>query len=178
MSVHAAPINPVDLSIASGRFYAGAPLLPYVPGTEGVGEVLESDGLAQGARVRFEGAGAMAERVVVAEASCVEIPQIDDALAAGLGVAGLAAWLALEWRAELAPGETVLVLGASGAVGQVAIQSARALQAGRIVAAARSEEGLERARALGPMRSWRSATASTPISWPSACARPPGHRST
>ncbi|HEV2076198.1 MAG TPA: zinc-binding dehydrogenase, partial [Thermoleophilaceae bacterium] len=65
------------------------------------------------------------------------------------GIAGLAAWLPLEWRARLQEGETVLVLGASGAVGQVAIQAARILGAGTVVAAARSGDGLERARVLG-----------------------------
>jgi NADPH2:quinone reductase len=74
---------------------------------------------------------------------------LDPALAVCLGVSGLAAWLTLEWRAALAPGETVLILGASGVVGQIAIQAARLLGAGRVVAAARNPEGLERARRLG-----------------------------
>ena len=55
----------------------------------------------------------------------------------------------LEWRGALEPGETVLVLGASGVVGQIAVQAAKLLGAGRVVAAARSEEGLEHARELG-----------------------------
>ena len=63
-----------------------------------------------------------------------------------VGRAGLAAWLALDWRAGLATGETVLVLGAGGVVGQVAVQAARLLGASRVIAAARSEDGLRRAR--------------------------------
>jgi NADPH2:quinone reductase len=63
-----------------------------------------------------------------------------------LGIAGLAAWLGLEWRGKLRVGETVLVLGASGVVGQIAVQAARLLGAGRVVAAARSEEALQRAQ--------------------------------
>ena len=69
---------------------------------------------------------------------------MEDEVAAALGNSGLAAWLALEWRAGLEPGETVLVLGATGAVGNVAVQAARLLGAGRVVAAARGGERLER----------------------------------
>lgn len=156
IEVTAAPLNPIDLAIAAGRFYGGVPEVPYVPGMEGVGRVLEGDSQAAGATVRFEtpgglgGQGSIAERAVTAEERLIELPEgTDDALAACLGVAGLAAWLALEHRARLGEGETVLVLGASGAVGQVAVQAARLLGAGRVVAAARSAEGLDRARELG-----------------------------
>jgi NADPH:quinone reductase-like Zn-dependent oxidoreductase len=150
IDVAAAAINPVDLSIASGRFFAGNPQTPYVAGGEGVGTVVSAPELAPGTRVRFEGRGAIAERIAVPEDALIELPAgVDDAVAAGLGVAGIAAWLALEHRARLQPGETVLVLGASGAVGQVAVQAARALGAGRIVAAARSADGLQKALALG-----------------------------
>lgn len=156
VEVAAAPLNPIDLSIASGRFYTPASEVPYIPGKEGVGRVLEADSLVAGARVYFPmpgglgGPGALAERAAVDESAAIELPDVlDDATAASLGVAGLAAWLPLEWRARLRAGETVLVLGASGAVGQIAVQAARLLGAGRVVAAARSPEGLERARELG-----------------------------
>ena len=156
VEVLAAPLNPIDLRIASGGFYLGPPNTPYVPGAEGVGEVLEGDALAAGTRVYFDtaagyaGDGALAERAVVAEERAIELPDgTDPTLAAAIGVAGLAAWLALEWRAGVSEGENVLVLGASGAVGQVAIQAAKLLGAGTVVAAARDSEGLERARELG-----------------------------
>jgi NADPH:quinone reductase len=156
LEIAAAPLNPIDLSMASGRFYAGAPETPYVPGVEGLGRVLSGEGIEPGTRVYVEsgggrgGPGSCAERVAVERAAAIEVPEgADDALAACLGVAGLAAWLPLEWRARLQEGESVLVLGASGAVGQLAVQAARLLGAGRIVAAARDAEGLERARALG-----------------------------
>ena len=66
-----------------------------------------------------------------------------------LGISGLAAWLALTWRAQLKQGEHVLVLGASGVLGQIAMQSAKLLGAARVVAAARSPEGLARCLELG-----------------------------
>jgi NADPH2:quinone reductase len=70
-------------------------------------------------------------------------------VAIALGVSGLAAWLALSWRAQLEEGEHVLVLGASGVLGQIAVQAAKLLGAGRVVAAARSQEALERSLELG-----------------------------
>jgi NADPH:quinone reductase-like Zn-dependent oxidoreductase len=156
LRVTAAPLNPVDLSTASGRFYAGEPAVPYVPGQEGVGEVLAGDSLERGTRVWFQtgagyrGDGSLAELAVADEERTLPLPEgVEDAVASCLGVAGMAAWLALDWRAGLAEGETVLVLGASGAVGQIAVQAARLLGAGRVVAAARDEEGLARARELG-----------------------------
>jgi NADPH2:quinone reductase len=82
--------------------------------------------------------------------ACAELPaKLSDPLAAGLGVAGLAAWLALRDAARLRPGETVLVLGATGAVGQIGIQAARIMQAGRIVAAGRDQEALQKCLAMG-----------------------------
>jgi NADPH2:quinone reductase len=80
----------------------------------------------------------------------VEVPDgVDDAHAVAYGIAGLAAWLALERRARLRSGETVLVLGASGVVGMIAVQAARLQGAARVVAAARSTDGLRRAAEVG-----------------------------
>ncbi len=157
LEVLAAPVNPIDLAVAGGTFYADGPELPYVAGKEGVGRVLEADHLSPGTRVYFTAPGgvggaegAMAERAACDEAELVELPDgVDDTLAACFGIAGLAAWLPLEWRAELQEGETVLVLGASGALGTIAVQAAKLLGAGRVVAAARDADGLERARRLG-----------------------------
>lgn len=156
VAVTAAPLNPIDISIATGRFYQRPSELPYVAGKEGVGEVLEGERLEPGTRVYFTapgglgGPGSLSERASAREDATYPVPEgVDDALAACLGIAGLAAWLPLEWRGGLREGETVLVLGASGAVGQIAVQAAKLLGAGRVVAAARSAEGRERARALG-----------------------------
>src|SRR5438445_7411545 len=99
VEVLAAGLNPVDLRIASGRFYAGSPPVPYVPGSEGVGRVLEGGRLEPGVRVYFEarpGQGSLAETSAAEDGRAVELPAaVDDATAVALGVAGLAAWLGL-----------------------------------------------------------------------------------
>ena len=155
VAVSKAPLNPIEIRVAAGRFARRAEP-PYVPGLEGVGTVVEADGRPAGGRVRFEGAlpgfgagGALAELVAVSEDALVDLPEeADDALAAALGTVGITAWLALD-RASLRRGERVLVLGATGAVGQVAVQLARLLGAGRVVAAGRDPERLARAGELG-----------------------------
>jgi NADPH2:quinone reductase len=144
----AAGLNPVDRSIASGKFYSGSPPLPYVAGREGVGR------LADGSVVYFGKAvvpsGSFAERALIRSEEAFSVPpDLDPALATVFGIAGLAAWLGLKWRGELKAGETVLVLGATGPVGQIAVQAARLLGAGHVVAAARSEEGRRRASEYG-----------------------------
>jgi NADPH2:quinone reductase len=147
LDVRAAGVNPVDISISAGRFYAGKPPLPSVAGREGVGTL-------DGRRVYFDSPvfpfGSMAERTLIDASSTYPIPDgVDDGVAIALGVSGLAAWLALSSRAQLKEGEHVLVLGASGVLGQIAVQAAKLLGAGRVVAAARSQEALERSLELG-----------------------------
>lgn len=148
VEVVVAGVNPVDLAIASGKFDAGAPPLPYVPGTEGIGR------MADGEVVWFDGShfpwGSMAGRAVITEGSGITLPSgITPERAIAFGVAGLAAWLSLDWRGRLKDGETVLILGASGSVGQVAVQAAKMMGAGRVVGAARSETGRSRVLELG-----------------------------
>jgi NADPH2:quinone reductase len=151
VEVTAAPLNPVDISIATGKFYAGSPPTPYVAGGEGIGRLLQG-GTAR-PRVYFRAAlpnGAMAERAVVSRGETVPLPDaVPDEVASALGTPGIAAYLGLTRRAELKPGETVLVLGASGVLGSIAVQVARLLGAGRVIAAARDERGLAHAKELG-----------------------------
>jgi NADPH2:quinone reductase len=150
VEVIAAPLNPVDLSIASGKFYAGSPPTPYVPGGEGIGRVLQNG--KAGPRVYFRAAlpnGSLAERAVSRDQTVALPDSVPDGVAAALGTPGIAAYLALTRRAQLKAGETVLVLGASGVLGAIAVQVARLLGAGRIIAGARDEHGLARARELG-----------------------------
>ena len=151
--VTAAPISPLDLLCATGRSYFGPPPLPYIPGSQGVGVVVEGTTLASGQRVWFTcdagmkpGDGSMAAFSVIDEAAALPLPDdVADDLVAALGLSAIAAWMALTWRGQLQRGEQVLVLGASGAVGQVAVQAARLLGAGRVIAASRDPAGLNRA---------------------------------
>jgi NADPH2:quinone reductase len=156
VAVEAAPLNPVEVRVAAGRHPRQAQP-PYVPGLEGVGRVVESARIPPGRRVRFESAalpgfgtdGTLAERAVVPEESLMELPdEVEDDTAAAVGVVGITALLALE-RAAPSGGERVLVLGATGAVGQMAVQLAKAMGAGRVVGAGRNAERLERVRELG-----------------------------
>lgn len=150
VEVTAAALNPIDIAIGEGRFYGGSPEPPYIPGRECVGRVIEGERLDPGTVVYAEGVAGLAERAVVSEAQAIPLPDgADHAVAVSLGVAGIAGWMPLAWRAPLSGGERVLVLGASGAVGMIAVQAARLLGAGRVVAAARGEEALARARDLG-----------------------------
>ena len=94
--------------------------------------------------------GSMAEQTLVNSSNLIEVPTgVDDATAAALGNSGLAAWLPLSSRAQLAPGESVLIIGATGIVGRLAVQAARLLGAGRVIAAGRDAAALERASELG-----------------------------
>jgi NADPH:quinone reductase-like Zn-dependent oxidoreductase len=144
VDVVVAGLNPVDHTIASGRFPGREPPLPSVPGLEGIG-------VAGGRRVYFDTPiapfGSLGERTLVERDELIEVPDgVDAGLAVSFGISGLAAWLALTWRAGLQRGESVLVLGSSGVLGQIAVQGARLLGAGRVVAAARDSESLDRAR--------------------------------
>jgi NADPH:quinone reductase len=151
IEVLAAPINPIDLAVSRGVLASGHPELPYVPGCEAVGRT--ADGRVVwifGGSLGRTAQGAMAEHAPVGDAHVIDVPDgVAPALAAGLGIAGLAGWLPFAWRAPLSGGEAVLVLGATGSVGLVAVQAARLLGAARVVAAGRSAAGLERAAQYG-----------------------------
>lgn len=155
VQVQAGSLNPLDLLIASGQFYSGHPPLPYVPGCEGVGVVTEGDSLTPGMRVRFEcnvlaPYGSLAPFTVVDEDAVIPVPEtVPDDMVAALGIAGMAGWLSVQWRARLEAGERVVVLGATGVVGQIAVQAARLLGASRIVAVGRNPAALNLVRDFG-----------------------------
>jgi NADPH2:quinone reductase len=152
VQVTAAALNPVDISISKGLFYGGTPDVPYVMGREAVGRVVQGEKLEPGTQIWFQppAGGAFAEFALADEDNAIVLPEgTDHSLAAALGLAGLTGWLAVEWRAHLRGGEKVLVLGATGVVGLVAVQAARILGASRIVAAGRDAEALEKARTAG-----------------------------
>jgi NADPH:quinone reductase-like Zn-dependent oxidoreductase len=141
VEVAAAALHHLDLHKASGTFYTGPPPLPSVVGTDGVGR------LPDGRQVFFDVTvppyGSMAERCPVPTDALIDVPDaLDPAIAAALGNTGLGGWLAVTWRSGLQPGETVLVLGATGALGAIATQAAKLRGAGRVIAAALADERL------------------------------------
>lgn len=154
--VTAAPIVPLDLLCASGTSYFGIPATPYVPGGQGVGVVQSSDVHPVGSRVWFfatagmkPGDGSLAQWCAASDVDVVPLDGgVPDELAAAFGLSGVAAWMALSWRARLQPGERVLVLGGGGAVGQIGIGVARVLGASTVVAMARPHS-VARAEAAG-----------------------------
>jgi NADPH:quinone reductase-like Zn-dependent oxidoreductase len=146
--VHAASLKPIDKQLASGSHYASNRAIPFICGIDGVGV------LDDGERVYFGGPrppyGAMAERTVVRSAFTFPIPDnLNDETAAAVANPGVSAWLSLAHRAKLAAGENVLILGATGITGALAVQIAKILGAARVVAAGRNRERLNELRQLG-----------------------------
>src|SRR3954468_4691347 len=110
VEVTAAAINPIDISISTGKFYGGTPDVPYVMGREGVGRVIEGDRLEPGTQIWFQppAGGTFAEYAIADEEQAIVPPEgTDHSLAAALGIAGLTGWLAVEWRAHVRGGERV-----------------------------------------------------------------------
>lgn len=140
ISLSSAALNPHDQVVAAGINFAVP--YPYVTGTEGVGQT--TDGRRVYVGPTDPPHGSMAEYTVVAAHRAIPIPdRLSDAQALGIGMAGTTAWLALTWKGQLEAGESVLVTAATGAVGQVAVQAAKALGAARVVAAGRNREVLD-----------------------------------
>jgi len=148
VDVTAVALSQFDVVHASGQHVIKPPVLPAVAGNEGIGR------LQDGRRVYFAGPlapyGSMAERTLVRSSNLIDVPDgVDDETAAALGNSGLAAWLPLSWRAQLVPGESVLIIGATGIVGRLAVQAAKLLGASSVIAAGRDPAALERVRELG-----------------------------
>lgn len=147
VTVRASALSQLVRAQASGRHYT-SPKPPFAPGADGVG-VLEN-----GQRVYFafprNPVGAMAEQVCVQADCVVPLPDgIDDITAAAIANPGMSSWAALTERAQLQQGEGVLINGANGASGRLAIRIARHLGAGRIVVTARNTAAEADLRALG-----------------------------
>jgi NADPH2:quinone reductase len=139
VEVEAVALNPLDVAVGSGVFYGGHPPLPYVPGCEAAGRT--QDGVAVYLFGDGRGVGKpgfLAERVAVPQHLPLRLPEgVDPALAAAAGIAGVAGWVAVAWKAKVGPGDRVLVLGATGTVGRVAVQAAGLLGAETVVGASR-----------------------------------------
>jgi NADPH:quinone reductase-like Zn-dependent oxidoreductase len=148
LTVLAASLKPIDRQLAAGTHFASPREFPVVCGSDGVGR------LADRSRVFFGGPrrpyGAFAERSVVRRQQCFSVPEaLDDATAAAIPNPGVSAWLSLSHRAKLVAGETVLILGATGVTGKLAVQIAKILGAGRVVAAGRNPASLAALPTLG-----------------------------
>jgi len=146
--VTAAALSQVTRSRAAGTHYSSDGGFPFVAGIDGVGR------LDDGRRVYFvlprAPFGAMAEWAVARDAQCLPLPDdLDDVTAAAIANPGMSSWAAYAERAKLKPGETVLVNGATGASGRLAVQIAKHMGAGRVVATGRDPAALREVAALG-----------------------------
>ena len=158
VEVLAAGLHPRVRSQSDGSHYTSTGELPLVPGIDGVGR----DPLG---RLRYfvlpdTAFGAMAERTVIDVRRSVVLPEGTDpiAIAAGMNPA-MSSWVALRKRIEFHPGQDVLILGATGNSGQMAVRIAELLGAGAIVAAGRDPRRLETLPGLGATATVRLGTA-------------------
>lgn len=147
VDVLAAGLHPRVRSGAAGTHYASNGRLPMTPGIDGVGR------RADGKVVYFaaeDDTGTMAEKALVDPRRSIELdPGADVARVAAAMNPAMSSWVALRRRVPLEPGKSVLVLGATGNAGTMAVQIARRLGAGRVLAAGRNLERLEALSALG-----------------------------
>jgi NADPH:quinone reductase-like Zn-dependent oxidoreductase len=148
VDVLAAGLHPRVRSGAAGRHYTSSGRLPMIPGIDGVGR------LADGGRVYFavpdDSWGSMADQAVVDLRRAVALPaDVDAAKVAAAMNPAMSAWVALRRRVPLEPGQSVLVLGATGNAGLMAVQVARHLGAGRVVGAGRNQARLAELAAVG-----------------------------
>ncbi len=148
VTVTAAGLHPIVKALANGTHYGSTGELPFIPGVDGVGR------LQDGSRVLFGISrppfGTFAERALAANWMCIPVPDgLDDATAAAIANPGMSSWVALKERAKFVAGESVLILGATGVAGQLAVQIAKRLGARRVIAAGRNVQRLQLLKELG-----------------------------
>ncbi len=148
VTVSAAALSPLVRGRASGKHYSSSGTIPFVVGVDGVGR------LEGGRRVYFvlprAPFGSMSEETVVPASRCVVLPDgLDDVTAAAIANPGMSAWAALTERAKLAVGETVLVNGATGTAGRLAVQIAKYMGAKKVIATGRNLVALREVKDLG-----------------------------
>ncbi|RQR52447.1 zinc-binding alcohol dehydrogenase family protein [Burkholderia sp. Bp9140] len=142
IDVTASALSRLAQGRAAGTHYSSGGSYPFVAGVDGVGRGDD------GQRVYFFGApapfGAMAERTIVPDAQCVPLPDdLDDVTAAAIAIPAMSSWAALTERARLAAGETVLVNGATGTSGRLAVRIAKHLGAAKVIATGRNAAALD-----------------------------------
>ncbi len=148
VTVTAAGLHQIVKALANGTHYGSTGELPFIPGVDGVGR------LEDGTRVYFGGGrspyGTFAERALAPSWMSIELPDgLDDVTAAGIANPGMSSWVALVGRAKFVAGESVLILGATGVAGQLAVQIAKRLGARRVIAAGRNPQALGQLKTLG-----------------------------
>jgi NADPH:quinone reductase-like Zn-dependent oxidoreductase len=154
VNVTAAALHRIVKSLANGSHYGSAGILPFVPGVDGVGLLQSPFGdLPVGTCVLFGSArppfGTFAEQSLASSHMLIPVPAaIPDATAAAIANPAMSYAVAL-MRANFQPGESVLILGATGVSGQLAVQIAKSRGARRVVATGRNPEALEKLKSLG-----------------------------
>jgi NADPH2:quinone reductase len=148
VTIAAAGLHQIVKSLANGTHYGSTGEFPFIPGVDGVGH------LEDGKRVYFGVArspyGTFAERGLAANWMCIPLPDgLDDATAAGIANPAMSSWVGLKARARFVAGESVLILGATGVSGQLAVQIAKRLGARRVIASGRNPQALEKMKGLG-----------------------------
>jgi NADPH2:quinone reductase len=151
IQVKAVPLENVDKMMAEGTHFASQQFLstlPAIVGFDGIGL------LGDGGLVGFGGAkapyGAMAEKTVVPKEYTVPVPDgIDAVTAAAMPASALTSLFPLKWGAKLQPGETVLINGATGVSGKLAVQIAKLLGAGRVIGTGRNPQSMKKVLELG-----------------------------
>ncbi|MGA8232939.1 MAG: zinc-binding alcohol dehydrogenase family protein [Candidatus Acidiferrales bacterium] len=148
ISVRASALSQFSKSRGAGSHYSSVGSFPAIAGADGVGITQD------GRRVYFvlpeAPFGALAEICPVRSTQCVPLPDsLDEITAAAIANPGMSAWAALVERTHLIAGETVLVNGATGTAGRLAVQLAKHLGAGKIIATGRNAEELQEVKNLG-----------------------------
>ena len=148
VTVTACAMHPIVRALAAGSHYGSTGQLPFIPGVDGAGR------LPDGTRVYFGRTqdlyGTFADRSITQSWLTLPLPgTVDDVTAAAMMNPGMSSWAALTARAKFAAGESVLILGATGIAGHLAVQIARRLGATRVIAAGRNPEALAQTSSLG-----------------------------
>jgi NADPH:quinone reductase-like Zn-dependent oxidoreductase len=148
VEVLAAGLHPRVRTGAAGAHYTSSQVLPMVPGVDGVGR--RPDGKVVYFASNDDVVGTMADKAIADSRRALELPPGADVakIAAAMNPA-MSSWVALRRRVTLEPGQSVLVLGATGNAGAMAVQVAKRLGAGRVVGAGRAPDRLEALSAVG-----------------------------
>jgi NADPH:quinone reductase-like Zn-dependent oxidoreductase len=148
VDVLAAGLHQVVRSRASGAHYSADGTLPLVPGIDGVGR--DPDGRLRYFIQRDSTLGTMAEQTVIDTRRSIVLPDGTDPVAVAAAVnPAMSSWLALRYRADFTAGQDVLILGATGSAGRMAVATAKLRGARRIIGAGRDPRRLAALTALG-----------------------------